>query len=104
VSFVMRFLAPLLLLGVLLGSTPSHADPQTPKSLRKAASDEVDRLRFGITKNWSPRRLGRHIGFGVGWSLPQRWYDTDGQLLTERSLLHPGDDLERSGLYLALRF
>jgi hypothetical protein len=100
----MRFLAPLLLLGFLLGATPSHADPAVPKSLRKIASDEVDRLRFGITRHWSPQRLGRRFGFGLGWSLPQRWYDTDGQLLTERSLLNPGEDLERSGLYVALRF
>jgi len=50
------------------------------------------------------KRFGGHLGIGVGWSLPQRWYDADGQLLTERSLLNPGDDLERSGLYLALRF
>jgi hypothetical protein len=49
-------------------------------------------------------RLGRRLGLGVGWTLPQRWYDADGQLLTERALLVPGDDLERSGFYLALRF
>ena len=99
----MRFLAPVLLLGLLLVSAASHADPAAP-ARRKLISEEADRLRFGITTHWSPKRLGRHLGLGLGWSLPQRWYDADGQLLTERSLLNPGDDLERSGLYLALRF
>ena len=51
-----------------------------------------------------PERFGRHVGLGLAWTLPQRWYDADGELLTERSLLHPGDDLERSGFYFALRF
>jgi len=100
----MRLLAPVLLVGLLLGSAASYADPAAPPARRKLVAEEADRLRFGITTPWSPKRLGRHFGLGVGWSLPQRWYDTDGQLLTERSLLNPGDDLERSGLYLALRF
>ena len=102
----MRSVAPLLLLGFLLVSAPSHADPgQTREApLRSKLAEQADRLRFGITAAWSPKRLGRHLGLGVGWSLPQRWYDADGQLLTERSLLNPGDDLERSGLYLAVRF
>ena len=99
----MRLLAPVLLLGFLLVSAASHADPAAPAG-RKRVSEEADRLCFGITAHWSPKRLGRHFGLGLGWSLPQRWYDADGQLLTERSLLNPGDDLERSGLYLALRF
>ena len=100
----MRRLAPLLLLGFLLVSAASHADPSAPAARRKLVSEEADRRPFGITTHWSPKRLGRHLGLGLGWSLPQRWYDADGQLLTERSLLNPGDDLERSGLYLALRF
>ena len=100
----MRLLAPVLLLGFLLVSAASHADPAAPAARRKLVSEEADRLRFGITTHWNPKRLGRHLWLGLGWSLPQRWYDADGQLLTERSLLNPGDDLERSGLYLALRF
>ena len=101
----MRFLAPVLLLGLLLASGASHADPaKLPARGQTAGSDEPDQMRFGISTPWSPKLLGRHFGLGLGWSLPQRWYDTDGQLLTERSLLNPGDDLERSGFYLALRF
>jgi len=101
----MRFLAPVLLLGLLLVSGASHADPaRTPVRAQTAGNDAPDRMRFGISSPWSPKRFGRHFGLGLGWSLPQRWYDTDGELLTERSLLNPGDDLERSGLYLALRF
>ena len=101
----MRFLAPALSLCLLLGPAASHADPaRTPVRSHTARVDEPDRLRFGITSPWSPKQLGRHFGLGVGWTLPRRWYDTDGQLLTERSLLNPGDDLERSGFYFALRF
>ena len=100
----MRFLAPVLLLGFLLVSAASHADPVAPAPSRRLISEQADRLRFGITTQWSSKRLGRYLELGLGWSLPQRWYDADGQLLTERSLLNPGDDLERSGLYLALRF
>jgi hypothetical protein len=101
----MRFLRPALLLCLLLASGASHADPaQAPARAQTARDDEPDHMRFGITSPWSPKRLGRHFGLGVGWSLPQRWYDTDGQLLTERSLLNPGDDLERSGFYFSLRF
>ena len=92
-------------LAVLLGAFAASAEPPADaRSLRRLAAAEADRVRFGITSPWTWQRFGRRLGFGVGWSLPQRWYDADGQLLTERSLLHPGDDLERSGLYLALRF
>jgi hypothetical protein len=100
----MRFLAPALLVGLLLSSAASHADPAAPAPRRNRVAEEVDRLRFGIDAHWHPKRLGGRLWLGLGWSLPQRWYDTDGQLLTERSLLNPGDDLERSGLYLSLRF
>jgi hypothetical protein len=100
----MRLLAPARLLGVLMLSAASHAEPAAPPVRRKLVAEEVDRLRFGITTHWHPKRLGGRLWLGLGWSLPQRWYDTDGQLLTERSLLNPGDDLERSGFYLALRF
>jgi len=101
----MRFLASALSLCLLLGPAASHADPaQAPARSPAARVDEPDHMRFGITSPWSPKRLGRHFGLGLGWTLPQRWYDTDGQLLTERSLLNPGDDLERSGFYFALRF
>jgi hypothetical protein len=103
----MRSVASLLLLGVLLAAAASHAQPpRAPEapSRRRLVAEHVDRLRFGITTHLDSKRLGRHLGLGFGWSLPQRWYDADGQLLTERSLLNPGDDLERSGLYVALRF
>jgi hypothetical protein len=100
----MRFLAPALLLGVLMLSAASHAEPAAPPARGKLVAEEVDRLRFGITTHLHPKRLGGRLWLGLGWSLPQRWYDADGQLLTERSLLNPGDDLERTGFYFALRF
>ena len=100
----MRSLAPALLLGSLLLAAASHADPASPPPRRNLVAEEVDRLRFGITTHLHPKRLGGRLWLGLGWSLPQRWYDVDGQLLTERSLLNPGDDLERTGLYLALHF
>jgi hypothetical protein len=101
-----RLLPPALVLGVLLGAFAASAEPpaREPRSLRALAAAEADRVRFGINATWISRSFGRRLGFGVGWTLPQRWYDADGQLLTERSLLNPGDDLERSGLYFALRF
>jgi hypothetical protein len=101
-----RFLAPSVLLGVLLAASAAGAEPpaREARSLRSLAAAEADRVRFGITTPWTSRSFGPRLGFGVGWSLPQRWYDADGQLLTERSLLNPGDDLERSGLYFSLRF
>jgi len=100
----MRFLCPVLMLYFALASATAHADPVTPRAKRQLLAEEFSRVRFGAALHWTPERLGRHIGLGLGWTLPQRWYDVDGQLLTERSLLHPGGDLERSGLYLALRF
>ena len=100
----MRFLVPVLVLFFALASAPAHADPVAPAAPRQLSADEPARVYFGAALHWTPERLGRHIGLGVGWTLPQRWYDVDGQLLTGRSLLTPGADLERSGLYLALRF
>jgi hypothetical protein len=99
-----RSLGWILVFGVLLGACAASAEPpaREARSLRSLAAAEADRIRFGITTPW--KTFGSRLNFGVGWSLPQRWYDTDGQLLTERSLLHPGDDLERSGLYFAVRF
>jgi hypothetical protein len=105
----MRPIAPLLLVSALLLGAGAAAEPSpaaAPDAPTAAATHrvQVDRLRFGVTNLWSPGRLGRRLALGLGWSLPQRWYDADGDLLTERSLLNPGDDLERSGLYFALRF
>jgi hypothetical protein len=100
----MRFLGPVLMLYFALASATAHADPMTPQAKRQLLADEFSRVRLGAELHWIPERLGRQIGLGLGWTLPQRWYDADGQLLTERSLLHPGGDLERSGLYLAWRF
>jgi hypothetical protein len=100
----MRRFGPILVLGVLLASAPCFADPALRAAQRRPASEEADRLRLGARPEWSPGGLGRRIGLGLSWRLPQRWYDADGQLLTERSLLSPGEDLERSGLYLAVRF
>jgi hypothetical protein len=64
----------------------------------------VDRFAVGAETHWRPGTFDDRLGLGLGWRVPQRWYDADGMLLTERSLLHPGRDLERPGLYLALRF
>jgi hypothetical protein len=99
----MRLFASCVSLSLLLSSGAAYADPPRQAPQRLAVVDP-DRVRVGAALHWLPEGLGRRLGLGVGWSLPQRWYDTDGQLLTERSLLTPGDDLERSGLYLALRF
>jgi hypothetical protein len=101
-----RFLPSSLVLGVLLAAAAAAADPppREARSLQSLAAAEADRVRFGITAPWTSKSFGPRLGIGVGWSLPQRWYDADGQLLTERSLLNPGEDLERSGLYFSLRF
>jgi hypothetical protein len=97
----MRFLAAgALLVGMLLplaaAADPPHAAPAAPA--------EVDRFHVGADTHWSPRRFEERFALGLGWRVPRRWYDADGVLLTERSLLHPGRDLERPGLYLALKF
>ena len=101
----MRFLAAAALVLTLLPNV-TLADPaRSASNARRAASPAgTDRLRIGAETHWSPRRFEEHLGVGLGWVVPRRWYDADGALLTERSLLHPGQDLERPGLYLALRF
>ena len=100
----MRFLGSALMLALALLASAAHADPASFAAPRKLGAEESARVRFGAALHWLPERLGHRVGLGVGWTLPQRWYDVDGQLLTERSLLNPGEDLERSGFYLALRF
>ena len=100
----MRFLGSVLMLYFALASATAHADPVMPATPRQLLADEFSRVRLGAALHWIPERLGRRVGLGLGWTLPQRWYDVDGQLLTGRSLLNPGADLERSGLYLAVRF
>jgi hypothetical protein len=105
----MRFLANIVLGLALVGGLPvaAAADPEpegdAPVSV-DLEEESAHRLRVGTEVRWCPAQLGRRVGLGLGWSLPQRWYDADGQLLTERSLLNPGEDLERSGFYFALRF
>src|SRR5262245_10762936 len=99
----MRSLRPVFLACLLLVTgAASAAEPKD--DTERPSGEETDRLRFGITAPWKPRLLGTRFGLGLSWTLPQRWYDADGELLTERSLLNPGDDLERSGFYLAFRF
>ena len=100
----MRFLVSAVVLILGLAGSAAKADPAEPPARQPAVVEDAGRLGLGVTPQWTPARLGRHIRIGLGFVVPQRWYDVDGQLLTERSLLHPGDDLERSGLYLALRF
>lgn len=99
-----RILATIMTLCLALGAGAAYADPARPALLRPHAWVAPDRVRLGAAQHWLPEALGRRLWLGVGWTLPQRWYDADGQLLTERALLVPGDDLERSGFYLALRF
>jgi hypothetical protein len=99
----MRWLVSAWLLCAALVAPAAFADPAfQPK--RELRAQGVNPVRLGTATHWVPERLGRRIGLGVGWTIPQRWYDVDGQLLTERSLLTPGGDLERSGLYFAVRF
>jgi hypothetical protein len=100
----MRFLGPVLVLYFALASAAAHADPVATGAVPPLTARDASGVHFGTALRWTTERLGRHVGLGVGWTLPQRWYDVDGQLLTERSLLTPGGDLERSGFYLALRF
>jgi hypothetical protein len=99
----MRSLRPVLLLCLLLVAGAAYAADPSDET-EQPSGEELDRLRFGISAAFSPKLLGSRFDLGLGWTLPQRWYDADGELLTERSLLNPGDDLERSGFYLALRF
>jgi hypothetical protein len=90
--------------GLVLGAGAAYAEPPLPSPVQRLVPTDPDRIRLGAALHWLPKALGRRLGLGVGWTLPQRWDDADGQLLTERALLVPGDDLERSGFYLALRF
>jgi hypothetical protein len=97
--------AAALVVGVLMpelaAADPAsglRADPLAP------VPGGVDRFHVGADTHWSPDSFDDRLALGLGWRVPRRWYDADGALLTERSLLHPGRDLERPGLYLALRF
>jgi hypothetical protein len=99
----MRFLAAAALVLTLLPNA-ALADPARGASNALRAPSGTDRLRIGAETHWSPGRFEERLGVGLSWCVPGRWYDADGALLTERSLLHPGRDLERPGLYLALRF
>jgi len=101
----MRFLAAAALVLTLLPNA-ALADPAggARNAPRAGSPAGTDRLRIGAETHWSPGRFEERLGVGLGWCVPLRWYDADGALLTERSLLHPGQDLERPGLYLALRF
>ena len=94
------------MLAVLLRPDVAFADPPRAAEPPWAAglAAQVDRFHVGADTHWSPARFAERLGLGLGWRVPRRWYDADGALLTERSLLHPGRDLERSGFYLALKF
>jgi hypothetical protein len=101
----MRFLAAAALVALIWTPALAAADPadaRRPDPDPEAGA--VDRFHVGAETHWSPGSLDDRLGLGLGWRVPRRWYDADGVLLTERSLLHPGRDLERPGLYLALRF
>ena len=102
----MRFLAAAALVVVILLPELAVADPaRGPRTAPgAAASSDVDRFHVGAETHWSLGGFADRVALGLGWRVPRRWYDADGALLTERSLLHPGRDLERPGFYLALRF
>lgn len=102
----MRWVAALSVLALLLAPALAGADPEDELAGAPAASlsSQVDRFHVGADTHWSADSLDDRLGLGLGWRVPRRWYDADGALLTERSLLHPGRDLERPGLYVALRF
>jgi len=103
----MRFLASIAMAWLLLVGAPPASAGSEERSIEtegKASDSGAERIRVGARPHWTPASLGRRAGVGLGWMLPQRWYDADGALLTERSLLNPGCDLERPGFYLALRF
>ena len=100
----MRFLVAVAILALLGMPDPAAADPPDGPRPDPAAEAVVDRFFVGAETHWTPASLDERLGLGLGWRVPRRWYDADGVLLTERSLLHPGRDLERAGLYLALRF
>jgi hypothetical protein len=95
--------AAALALGLGLPAAAA-ADPALEIRGRASHAAEAERFRVGADTHWSPDSFDHRLGLGLGWRVPRRWYDADGALLTERSLLHPGHDLERPGLYVALRF
>ena len=99
----MRFLVAAAL-SILLLPTAVFADPAGDEQRPRRGVALASRTRVGTEMHWAPGTLGRRVGVGLGWFVPQRWYDVDGALLTERALLNPGCDLERPGFYLALRF
>lgn len=96
--------ACVLALGVLLpfgaAAEPAAEEGVASHTAREAAT----RVRVGAAQHWRLARFHERVALGVGWSVPRRLYDADGRLLTERSLLFDGRDLERPGLYVALRF
>jgi hypothetical protein len=102
----MRVVAGAVLVALMLTPALAFADPAPERAgaPAAAASGQVDRFHVGADTHWSADSFDDRVGLGLGWRVPRRWYDADGALLTERSLLHPGRDLERPGLYLALRF
>ena len=100
----MRFLAAAALAALLGMPGPATADPAAARRAGPVVGTAGDRFHVGADTHWSPDSFDDRVGLGLGWRVPRRWYDADGALLTERSLLHPGHDLERPGLYLALRF
>ena len=99
----MRPFAALVLALSLLPEL-AFADPAGAGTGAGAPGASALRIQVGAAQHWSPARFRDRLALGLGWSIPRRLYDADGQLLTERSLLFPGRDLERTGFYLALRF
>jgi hypothetical protein len=93
-----------LILALLLIPGLSFADPASWGGGTGDQTASALRIQVGAAQHWSPARFRDRLALGLGWSIPRRLYDADGQLLTERSLLFRGRDLERTGLYLALRF
>ncbi len=96
------FVALVLTLSLL----PQLASADPDRALRAEDTEPASALRIqvGAAQHWSPAGFRKRLALGLGWSVPRRLYDADGQLLAERSLLFRGRDLERTGLYLALRF
>jgi hypothetical protein len=101
----MRVVAAVALVVATWMPVAASADPVSLTASEAAAlAASVDRFHVGADTAWSPSRFDERVSLGLGWRVPRRWYDADGVLLTERSLLHPGRDLERPGLYFAFRF
>jgi len=103
----MRFLAGFAIAWLLfVGAAPASAGPGEPASEERQGGPDLGlvRMHVGAQPHWTSAALGRRAGVALGWMLPQRWYDADGMLLTERWLVNPGCDVERPGFYLALRF